>query len=285
MAVSSQALRERLAQRGVEYFAGDGASVSDAAVLEPPCGIKWLDVIHAFTLGAFSYGVSGFCNEVEVGRYCSFGEHIQVGRGAHPTAWMSTSPFFYNAPPFAVGHEFDGAEEYHRFRPGHPGDIPVRNGRTVNDFLAKTRIGHDVWIGHGAFVAQGVTIGNGAVVAGASVVTKDVPPYAIVGGNPAQILRMRFSFAQSSALERLAWWRFAPWQLNHVPFANIDDAIARLEDRVPGLTPFAPTKVRIADVMTPSPVTQIPVAQIPVTPPAVPSAAPIGAPMWHVSQR
>ena len=68
------------------------------------------------------------------------------------------------------------------------------------------RIGHDVWVGQNAAILSGVTIGNGAVVAGFSVVTKDVPPYAIVGGNPARIIRYRFTPDQIAALLRIAWW-------------------------------------------------------------------------------
>ncbi|WP_227322951.1 CatB-related O-acetyltransferase [Acidisoma silvae] len=247
MAILSDALREKLTKAGVEYFVANGFALPDRASFEPPCGPKWIAIGHEFEMGAFSYAVSGFFSEVRIGRYCSFGENVQVGRGAHPTDWLSTSPVFYayQGNMLEVGHDFDGAAEYHAFRPGPPGDIAVRNARTVNDFLAKTTIGHDVWIGHGAFLAQGITVGNGAVIAGAAVVTKDVPPYAIVGGNPAQVLRMRFSFAQCAALERLAWWRFAPWQINTIPFANIDRAITQLEERLPGLTPYEPARVHI----------------------------------------
>lgn len=251
MAMSSSALRTRLANLGVEYFAEDGAYISDRALFEAPCAPKGLAIFHGFELGAFSYGVSGFCSEVRIGRYCSFGEAIQIGRGAHPTAWMSTSPFFYayNGGMFNIGTEFKESEEYHRFRPSLPGIIPIKNSRTINDFLKPTVIGNDVWIGHGAFIAQGVMIGNGAVVAGASVVTKDVPPYAIVGGNPAQVLKMRFTTDQFCRLEKLAWWRFAPWQLKDISYGNIDDALDQLEERIPSLVPFVATSVKMSDII------------------------------------
>ncbi len=244
-------LRETLKRRGVECFIGDGGHISDSAMFEPPCAMKSMHTQHAFDLGAFSYGVSGFYSEVSVGRYCSFGEEIQVGRGAHPIAWMSTSPLFYAyaGRMFDIGADFEESSEYAQFRPSGPGEIPVRNSHTVNDFLQRTTIGNDVWIGHGAFILPGVTIGDGAVVAGHAVVTKDVPPYAIVGGNPARILRMRFDPAQCEALMDLAWWRFAPWQLNGTPFANIDNAIARLRERIPDLTPYAASKVSVADIL------------------------------------
>ena len=78
-------------------------------------------------------------------------------------------------------------------------------------------------------------IGNGAVIAAQAVVTKDVPPYAIVGGNPAHLIRMRFDLPICAALEELAWWRFAPWQLKGTPFGNIEKAIAHLRRVLPGL--------------------------------------------------
>ena len=67
-------------------------------------------------------------------------------------------------------------------------------------------IGHDVWLGSGAMILSGVTIGHGAVVAAHALVTKDVPPYAIVGGNPARIIRYRFDDRTVSALLASAWW-------------------------------------------------------------------------------
>jgi acetyltransferase-like isoleucine patch superfamily enzyme len=251
MATMTRALRDTLNRRGVECFIGDGGGISDRAVFEPPCGLKFMDTHHAFRLGAFSYGVSGFFAEVSVGRYCSFGEDVQVGRGAHPVAWMSTSPFFYayGGGMLQVGRDFPQADAYHAYRPSGPGPIAERNRRTVNDFLEMTAVGHDVWIGHGAFIGQGVKIGHGAVVAAGSVVTKDVPDYAIVGGNPARVIRLRFEERICAALLELAWWRFAPWQLKGVPFANIENAAAYLADLVPRLSPYAAPEVALSSVL------------------------------------
>lgn len=245
----SQTLREKLTQDGVECALPDGCIISGMAYFEPPCGLKRMEVAHRHVLGAFSYGVSGFYSETIIGRYCSFGENIQVGRGAHPVAWMSTSPFFYGGSIFSVGEDFLESAAYRAYKPESPGVIPVQTARTINDFLKVTRIGNDVWIGHGAFIAQGVTIGDGAVVAGHAVVTKDVPPYAIVGGNPAVLLSMRFDLRQSAQLQTLAWWRFAPWQLKGCPFANIEDTIMWLQDHLPGLTPYSPPCVSVSELM------------------------------------
>ena len=75
-------------------------------------------------------------------------------------------------------------------------DLPVRD----------TIVDHDVWIGHDAAIMPGVHIGTGAIIAAASVVARNVPPYAVVGGNPASIIRMRYSDNVIGELLRLAWW-------------------------------------------------------------------------------
>jgi len=84
-----------------------------------------------------------------------------------------------------------------------------------------TVVGHDVWIGHGATIMPGVTIGSGAIIAARAVVTRDVPPYAIVGGNPATVIRMRFTDEEIADLLALAWW---DW-----PLDKIERALPHLE--------------------------------------------------------
>jgi hypothetical protein len=74
-------------------------------------------------------------------------------------------------------------------------------------------VGNDVWIGHGAILLRGITVGNGAVIGAGAVVTKDVPSYAIVAGNPARVLRMRFSAELIELLEQAAWWDLPPAKL------------------------------------------------------------------------
>jgi hypothetical protein len=74
-------------------------------------------------------------------------------------------------------------------------------------------MGHDIWIGHGAIILPGRSIGTGAVVSAGAVVTKDVPSYTIVGGNPAKIIRRRFPENISERLVALAWWDWSHEQL------------------------------------------------------------------------
>lgn len=77
-------------------------------------------------------------------------------------------------------------------------------------FGKKTVIGHDVWIAASAIIKQGVKIGNGAVIGANSFVNKDVPPYAIVVGSPAKILKYRFNQKQIEIIEESKYWEFSP---------------------------------------------------------------------------
>ncbi len=191
-----------------------------------------MHIHYRLHLGAFSYAVRGFYFNVQIGRYTSIGEDVQIGRGDHPTSWASTSPAFYTRNLFHVGNEFPGAEEYHEFVP------EVRAGKIATE-LKTTIIGHDVYIGHGAFIRPGVTIGHGAIVAAHAVVVKDVPPYAVVAGNPAVIRKYRISEHLIEPMLATAWWRFAPWQLRHIDMTDPQAVITAFATSPP-TTPYEP---------------------------------------------
>jgi len=119
-----------------------------------------------------------------IGKYFPIAAEVKfiMNGGNHPTTWLTTYPF----PIFGAGWES-----------AMPSEWPTR-GDTI--------VGNDVWIGYGATIMPGVRIGDGAIIATAAAVTKDVPPYAIVGGNPAQLLRYRFDEQTIARLLAIAWW-------------------------------------------------------------------------------
>lgn len=140
-------------------------------------------------VGRGTYGVTrntfhGLSDQVpvEIGNFCSIATDARIFcLAGHPTHLASTYPL-----------------RSLLFNPAGGNQDAVCRG--------PVRIGHDVWIGAGALVMDGVTIGSGAVVAAGAVVTKDVEPYAIVGGNPARVIRHRFAPHIVAALLEIKWW-------------------------------------------------------------------------------
>ena len=147
-------------------------------------------------IGDFTYcSYDSKINKANIGKFCSIASRVTIGAAEHPWDWTSTSPVFENVKN--SGSCFKFAKE----------ELPP---------LKVTNIGHDVWIGEGAMIKQGVTIGNGAVIGAMAMVTKDVPPYAIVVGVPAGIIRYRFDESIISALEESKWWDYSDDKLKEI---------------------------------------------------------------------
>jgi phosphonate metabolism protein (transferase hexapeptide repeat family) len=142
-------------------------------------------------LGDYSYVVQD-CEIIysAIGRFTSIASHVRINPGNHPMERATQSHFTYRAS--AYFEDETDEESFFDWRRSKP-----------------VEIGHDVWIGHGAVVLPGRKIGNGAVVAAGAIVTKDVAPYTIVGGNPARSIRPRFSERIAADLEALGWWNWS----------------------------------------------------------------------------
>jgi phosphonate metabolism protein (transferase hexapeptide repeat family) len=148
------------------------------------------------TLGEYSYVVNDSdIAYAEIGRFCSIAAMTRINPGNHPMQRASQSHFTYRASAYFVGAEDE--PEFFAWRRAH-----------------RVEIGHDVWIGHGAIVLPGRTIGTGAVVAAGAIVTKDVPAYTIVAGNPARPVRPRFPHPIAQRLLDLAWWDWSHERLH-----------------------------------------------------------------------
>jgi acetyltransferase-like isoleucine patch superfamily enzyme len=220
-------LKTALAKSGVTTLFEGTFNLPDNSIFEPPCSIKWMRAEHFLEMGAFSYAVSGYYFGVKIGRYTSIGEAVQVGRGSHPVSWGSTSPLFYQPHRFVLDQDHPEAAKFSF-------SSPPQHAKT-------TTIGNDVYIGHGAFISQGVTIGDGAVVGAYAVVTKDVPPYAVVVGNPAVIVKLRFPAKTIARMQAVAWWRYAFWSLPRTPVADPEAFLDHVEKCIEnGATPYEP---------------------------------------------
>ena len=126
-----------------------------------------------------------------IGKFCSIADNLQfIAKGTHMINWVTTYPFQEIWNMDVPLYEIKGIQ-------GVSTDTPP---------ASPIVIGNDVWIASNVKIKQGVTIGDGAVLATECFVTKDVPPYALVGGNPAKIIRYRFTEEQIQALQEIKWW-------------------------------------------------------------------------------
>jgi acetyltransferase-like isoleucine patch superfamily enzyme len=156
---------------------------------------------NRITVGDHTYGandiiVGSWGNDigitVNIGKYCSIaGDVVILVSGEHQTNWITSYPF----------HALNEDREL------------IKISRTSK---GNVTIGNDVWICVGARILSGITIGDGAVIGAYAVVTKDVPPYAIVGGNPAQIIRHRFDEENIKKLLEIKWWDKSPEEIDRL---------------------------------------------------------------------
>lgn len=193
-----------------------GARIIDSTLQGPVYLNRNTQVGPDATVGKyFGMNESCFVARAVVGAYCAFGARTAVNPFNHPIDWLSTNEFQYHPA------SFDWVPEYNDFE---------RLERTP-DMFERVVIGNDVWTGHNVNIMPGVTVGDGAVIAAGSVVTKDVPPYAVVAGVPAAVKRFRFPEKIIERLLAVKWWDLELSQLSGLPFRNIDLCLALLEKR------------------------------------------------------
>ena len=170
---------------------------------------KLLPKQQPYYMGKHSYVGKNFHRthpDSRIGAFCSFGHNISFGPSQHPMDWLSTAPFQY---------------------------IEDRKLTEKQKLLTWETVpvscGNDVWIGNNVVVKDGVNIADGAVIGSNSVVTHDVPPYAVVAGCPARIIRYRFSKNIIKDLLRLKWWDLSDELIAELPFDDIKKCISQLK--------------------------------------------------------
>ena len=159
---------------------------------------------HHIEIGLYSYGGCFDAHHIgaftKIGRYCSFAEGVCIFNRNHPFTFRSTHPYFFNT---SLGYV-------------HKEIIPMR----------ELVVGNDVWVGQNALILPSVRkIGDGAVIGAGAVVTKDVPDFAVVAGNPARVLKYRFSKTTMDKIKKSAWWDSSIDELKK----NLDEFVQPIE--------------------------------------------------------
>lgn len=205
-------------------------------VIEPYCGYFHGNVL--FEIGSFSfsftpYNTAAHGMEIKVGRYCSIGGGGDITGPRHPIEAASASTAFFDrnvsfVTSFMRDTQLDDFPFLQRAQAKH---API--------------LSNDVWIGANVTLNPGIRIGNGAVVAGNSVVTRDVPDYAIVGGNPAQFIRYRFAEEIRKELSEIQLWRFNLKDLSQFDLSEPQKFITQFQNSGRDITPFSPKKINL----------------------------------------
>lgn len=185
--------------------------------------LRETDEVYTMSVGKYTYGkpIVEWKNEnakLVIGKFCSIGEPLTIYLGGnHRSDWVSTYPF---------GHI-------------HQSTFDKFNGQGHPATKGDVTIGNDVWISANVTIMSGVTIGDGAIIAHNSHVVKNVEPYTIAGGNPARLIKYRFSPEHIEALLKIKWWDWPEDKINQLsPLlcnTDIDEFIRRATDQNSGL--------------------------------------------------
>lgn len=230
---------EHLCHLGVDVGAMPARGLNPITMVEAPVRLNGLDTRgDPAIIGAFTYfGRNCRFQSAAIGRYCSVSDSLQVGLGHHPTDMLTTSPILWR-------EAFNFSRHFEESQPGWKRALPT----VPYHATGFTTIGNDVWIGCSVYLRDGITIGDGAIIGAHSVVTKDVPPYAIVGGSPARVIRYRFDDKTIERLLAVQWWNYNILELADLDMSDIDRALGTLEDALAkGLEPYQPAALNLVE--------------------------------------
>lgn len=193
---------------------------------EPYCSYN--NGFSVVSLGSFSYFNSVVpANDLNmsVGRYCSIGDNLSILGINHPIDRFTTSSVSYDNRANICRDLLEDSNFKQKENPN------ISNDKSIV-------IGNDVWIGSKVTLSRGIKINDGAIIASGSIVTKDVPPYAIVGGIPARILKFRFNSDIIYELQKSRWWEFKFTDFEISSDCKIEEFITYIHNS--NLTPFQP---------------------------------------------
>jgi len=148
--------------------------------------------------------------DTKIGAFVSIGKGVRIGHGTHPQEYLSSSPYLYLD---RLGYKTNKISSHNEW-----------------ENLEPIIIGNDVWIGDDVWIKNGIKIGDGAILGAKSLITKDVPPYAVVVGSPAHVLRYRFNQDTIARLLKSKWWNLPDEIIKQIPYDNIDKALKYVEN-------------------------------------------------------
>lgn len=169
-------------------------AVINNCILDKTVAICSMAKVYRSKIGKYSYvGRNSFITNAEIGNFCSIAGNVNIGGTGHPIEWVSTSSTF---------HKWE--------------NILKKNfSKHEYDIFKTTIIGNDVWIATNAMIKAGVTISDGAVIGMGAVVTKNIGPYEVWGGNPARLIKKRFDDETINALLKTQWWNMEEKELEY----------------------------------------------------------------------
>jgi acetyltransferase-like isoleucine patch superfamily enzyme len=218
---------------------GTVVTVSAGTVCDPYSAIR--SGPNFFSIGSYSYSRSCFPATVNVGRYCAIAQRVQVMGLDHPMERLSMVGFDYSQRKIfeAARKDFGTAPDVHR--------VPNRGIRSLN-------IGNDVWIGDDVLLGRNIKVGNGAVIAARSIVTKDVPDYAIVAGSPAKVKRYRFPDETVERLMRSRWWKYSFTDFAGMDTTKVPEFLDHFEQAVADgqIQPWQPNQLPLLEMFSTS---------------------------------
>lgn len=195
---------------------------------------------HIPDIGSFSFSYSAMLDQgMTIGRYCSIAANVAPLGPDHPTHWATTSHMAYQP--------IEAIEAARR-----EADLPVGPPCRHEPRGKMPIIGNDVWIGQDVRLKRGITIGDGAVIGACSLVTKDVPPYAVVAGVPARVLRFRFDGPLIERFLSLGWWNYFEPHFQGFGYDDPERFVGTFEDAVAAgrIRPWHPRTPTLYDIVT-----------------------------------
>lgn len=175
------------------------------------CSIGTLNYVFNSSINNYSYtGLLTSIARTDIGSFCSIANKVSIGATKHPMDSVSTHPFTYRTEfGSLLGADKLSAQDDHESE--------------------RTELGNDIWVGHGVIIMPGIKINHGAIIGAGAVVTKDIPPYSVVAGIPAKVIKFRTSSENIDKLLSIAWWNWSRDTIknNINDFDNIDNFITK----------------------------------------------------------